>query len=195
MRRRASASRSSPRRCGGTRSWSARRGSRGASPLALALLMLALSAAPARPAERWEGLVGLDRVAVEATVSPLHPEVLVEDVRRRVEEAVRRGTPALAIDNAIAERLHLVVSVRAYSSADLRGYWLPLSQLYGIGPVRLVVERPVTVSGGPTPLTAQVWQAERQAAGPWHRSGTEILELTDQVVAAFVADYHRALGR
>jgi hypothetical protein len=145
--------------------------------------------------ERWYGVQGLARVAVEATVSPTHPDLAVEDVRRRVEETLRRSQFAPAVEAGSAERLHLIVGVRAYSSSDLRGYYLPLSQAYGIGPVRLVVERPAHVIGMAAPVVAQVWQAERQAKGPWRTSAAEILELTDEVVAAFLADYRRALGK
>jgi hypothetical protein len=40
-----------------------------------------------------------------------------------------------------------------------------------------------------------VWQAERQAKGPWRSSASEIAELTDELVAAFLVDYRRALGQ
>ena len=137
----------------------------------------------------------MTRVAVEVTLSPNHPNLAVDDVRRRVEDALRRSQLAPAVEAGSAERLHLIVGVRAYSSSDLRGYYLPLSQAYGIGPVRLVVERPAQVIGISEPVVAQVWQAERQAKGPWRTSATEILALTDEVVAAFLADYRRALGK
>ena len=41
----------------------------------------------------------------------------------------------------------------------------------------------------------QVWQAERQAKAVWRSWAAEILELTDEVVGAFLMDYRRALGR
>ena len=99
------------------------------------------------------------------------------------------------METACPERLHLTVGVRAYSSSELRGFYLPLSQSYGIGPVRLVLERPAQVVGLGAPIAAPVWQAERQAKSVWRNSATEILELTDEVVAAFLMDYRRALGR
>ena len=91
--------------------------------------------------------------------------------------------------------MHLTVGVRAYSSSELRGFYLPLSQAYGIGPVRLVLERPALVSGLGAPITVQVWQAERQAKSVWRNSAAEILDLTDGVFAAFLLDYRLATGR
>ena len=145
--------------------------------------------------ERWEGLQGVQRVAVDVTVSPNHPDLVVEEVRRRVEDGVRRGLPAPVVETASAERLHLTVGVRAYSSSELRGFYLPLSQAYGIGPVRLSLERPAQVSGLGAPIAVQVWQAERQAKSVWRNSAAEILDLTDELVAAFLMDYRRALGK
>jgi hypothetical protein len=169
----------------------------------LAALVAVQSAAPmllvlpslATGGERWEGLQGLPRLAVDVTVSPNHPDLVVEEMRRRVEDGVRRGQPAPIVDMASAERLHLTVGVRAYSSSELRGFYLPLSQAYGIGPVRLVLERPAQVSGLGAPIAVQVWQAERQAKAAWRNSATEILELTDEVIGAFLIDYQRAQGK
>ena len=163
-----------------------------ALPIALMLLL-----APGEPAaaERWEALQSLPRVAVEITFSPNHPDLTAEEMRRRVEEALRRAHPAPAVDPASADRLRLTISVRSYSTSDLRGFYLPLSQAYGIGPVHLSLERPAAISGLPTPVWATVWQAERQSKGPWRTSASEVLELADEVVASFLGDYRRALGQ
>ena len=149
----------------------------------------------ASAAERWEAIQALPRVAIEVTFSPNHPDLAPEDVRRRIEEALRRTQPAPAIDQASADRLHLTIGVRAYSSSDLRGFYLPLSQAYGIGPIRLAVERPAAISGLPSPVWATVWQTERQAKGPWRSSASEILELADEAIGSFLADYRRAVGQ
>ena len=45
------------------------------------------------------------------------------------------------------------------------------------------------------PVWATVWQTERQAKGPWRSSASEILELADEVVGSFLADYRRAVGQ
>ncbi len=159
------------------------------------LLLIAVGvASTAGGAERWDALQNLPRVAVEITVSPSHPDLAVEELRRRVEEALQRGQPAPAIEPASADRLHVTVAVRSYSSSELRGYYLPLSQEYGIGPVRLSVERVAVIPGLRTPIAASVWQSERQAKGTWRNSAAEILELIDEVVASFLADYRRATG-
>jgi hypothetical protein len=168
-----------------------------ASPLALpiALTLLLARGEPAPAAERWEALQSLPRVAVEITFSPNHPDLTPEEVRSRLEEALRRSPPAPAVDPASADRLRLAVSVRSYSTSDLRGFYLPLSQTYGIGPVHLSVERPAVISGLPTPVRATVWQAERQAKSRWRGSAAEILDLADELAASFLRDYRRALGQ
>jgi hypothetical protein len=165
----------------------------GASAAGVAALAVVAPASDA--AERWETIQALPRVAVEVTLSPNHPELLVEDLRRRVADALRRDPVAPAVETQSPERLHLIVAVRAYSSSELRGFYLPLSQSYGIGPVRLVLERPAQVPGLAAPIVVPVWQAERQAKGPWRTSAAQVLELTDEVVAAFLEDYRLAARR
>ncbi len=113
-------------------------------------------------------------------------------MRRRAEAALRERPPAPALDSASPDRLRLTVAVRPYGASELRGFWLPFSGTYGIGPVRLAVERLVAVPGLPLPVPAVVWQAERQAKGPWRKAATEIVTLLDDLVAAFLADYRRA---
>jgi hypothetical protein len=175
---------------------SVRRAARGATRrVAVLAAACALIATGAAGGERWDALRALPRVALEITLSPNHPDLSPEDVRKRIEDGLRHAQPAPAVDPGSSDRLHLVVSVRSYSSADLRGYYLPFSQAYGIGPVRLAVERVAVIPGLGTPMAAQVWQAERQAKGPWRASAAEVLELTDEVVASFLADYRRALGQ
>jgi hypothetical protein len=144
--------------------------------------------------ERWEGLQGVQRVTVDVSVSPNHPDLGVEQVRRRVEDEIRRSQPAPVVETG-GDRLHLMVRVRAYSTSELRGFYLPLSQAYGIGPVRLVLERQAQISGLAAPIAVQVWQAERQAKRVWRNSAAEIMELTDELVSAFLTDYRRAVER
>ncbi len=63
-------------------------------------------------------------------------------------------------------------------------------------PFRSIVRlMPAAIAGLQGPLWATVWQSERQAKGPMRRSADEILELVDEVVNAFLADYRRALGQ
>ena len=163
--------------------------------LSLVAMALAGPSSRATGGERWEGLQGLQRVAVDVTVSPNHPDLIVEEVRRRVEDGLRRAQPAPVVETGSADRLHLMVGVRAYSSPSFAASTCRCPQAYGIGPVRLVLERPAQVSGLGAPITVPVWQAERQAKAAWRNSAVEILELTDEVVAAFLLDYQRALGK
>ena len=163
--------------------------------LVVALLAFCALPSAALSAERWESLQALPRLALQVTVSPNHHDLSTEDIRRRLEEALHRVESAPSIDPASADRLHLVVAVRSYSSSELRGYYLPLSQAYGIGPVRLIVERPAQITGLAAPVPVLVWWTERQAKGPWKKSAAEIMELVDEVVTSFLADYRRALGQ
>ncbi|MGH7333699.1 MAG: hypothetical protein ACREKS_13345 [Candidatus Rokuibacteriota bacterium] len=156
-------------------------------PLVIAhLLALAIALGPASTspaADAPGGLVGLRRVGVLVDLEhPIDP-VSVEDLVARVEEAVRGAEPALAIHEAATDRVRLVVSVGPVSATTLRGFWLPLSGTYGIGSVRLAVERLVTVPGAPRPLAATVWQSERRVAGPWRTIGGETMQVVDELLA------------
>lgn len=164
----------------------------GRAAVAVALLLAGTSASAA---ERWEALAALPRVAVDVVTSPAHLDLGVDAVRARLEQALRRGQPAPVLDQRSAERLRLTVAVRQMSSDDLRGYHLPFSQLYGIGPVRLVLERPAAVAAMPRPVTAVVWQSERLAMAPMARSPGEILGFVDEMAAVFLEDYRRAHGQ
>jgi hypothetical protein len=136
----------------------------------------------------------MPRAALEISMDPDHPLVSVEDLERRVEDALRQNRPPLAFDPTSQDRLHITIAVRSYNASELRGFYLPFSGDYGIGPVRLSVERPATIRGLSAPVPAVVWQAFRQAKAPWHRSGREILALVDELVAELLEDYSRAAG-
>lgn len=180
------------RRRGSTRSGRVRLDAICASAALAALLMVS---APATAGERWEALVGLPRLGVDVVTSPAHLDLSIDAVRARLEQALRRTQPAPALDQRSAERLRLTVAVRQLSSDDLRGYHLPFSQYYGIGPVRLVVERPATVAALPGPVAAVVWQSERLATGPMARSAADVLGFVDEMAAVFLEDYRRASGQ
>jgi len=145
--------------------------------------------------EAARGLQGLRRVSVDIAFSPAHPGVPVEAVQARLEEILRAGQPAAPITDARStDRLRLAISVRNYTSSELRGFYLPFSGSYGIGAVRLALERSVTIPGVAGPVRGVVWQAERQAKGPWRTSATEILGLVEDLAEAFLDDYRRADG-
>jgi hypothetical protein len=150
-------------------------------------------------AAAWPGLKGLKRVAVEVVFTPDHPQLAPEVVEKRLEDILLASPNGPRPDAKSPDRLRLVVAVREVSANDLRGFYLPMSGTYGIGSVRLAVERQVVVMGeapragaGPqatgAPVPALVWQVERQARGPWRRSGAEIMALVDDLVATLVED-------
>jgi len=146
--------------------------------------------------EAVRGLQGLRRVGVDITFSPAHPGVPVEDVQGRMEEILRAALPqAPALDPRSVDRLRLTVAVRALSTSELRGFYLPFSGVYGVGVVRLAVERMVTLTGIVAPVRAVVWQAERATKAAWRGSADEILGIAEDLTEDFVEDYRRALGR
>lgn len=167
-----------------------------ASPALVALLSLGL--ALPRPGqavdEAVRGLQGLRRVALVISFSPAHPGVPAEDLERRLEEMLSATQPAPLLDPRSPDRLRLTVSVSGISTSDLRGFYLPLSGKYGIGQVRLSVERLASINGVGAPVRAVVWEAERQARGPWRSSATEIMAIADDLAEAFLDDYRRALS-
>ena len=160
-------------------------------PPLIAVLLLAAPAAAQAPAA---GLGALPRVALEAVVSPDHPGVAAEDLARRLETALRAGGPAPAVAPGSAGVLRLTVSVSRVSATELRGFYLPFSGWYGLGSVRLAVERTVTVQGVAGPVRAVVWQAERPVQTSWQRSGAAIVTLVEALAAGFLEDYRRAVG-
>jgi hypothetical protein len=170
----------------------------GGLEMAPALPLVAAGAATAAAAA-WPGLKGLKRVALEVVFTPDHPQLAPEVVEKRLEDALLANPNAPRPDANSTDRLRLVVAVREVSGSDLRGFYLPMSGTYGIGSVRLAVERQVLLAGEPTrpgappaavgpPIPALVWLVERQARGPWRRSGAEIMALIDDLVATFVED-------
>ena len=159
-------------------------------PLALALLLGMLAAGAARLDAAWPGLRGVKRVAIEVVFAPDHPQLAPEVVEKRLEDALLASPAAPKLDPRSTDRLRLVVAVRQVTSSDLRGYYLPWSGYYGVGMVRLAVERQMVVPGSPptAAVPAIVWQVDRQALGPWRRSRDEIMALIDDLVATLIED-------
>jgi len=156
--------------------------------VALAAALLAGGALPVEAQSR-AGLQGLRRVALEITMAPDHPLLDPGALEQRLEELLLTSAAAPKVDAESPDRLRLTVSVRPYSGSDLRGFYLPFSGTYGLGSVRLSVERPAMIAGLQGPVPAVVWQLERHARGPWHRSAAEIAGILDVLVAAFLEDY------
>src|SRR5438093_70145 len=163
-----------------------------ASALTLLLALVAglVRAAAAEPAH---ALVGLGPIGLDVELDPSQESLSAERLARRIHARLSEGAPALPLAPVGRDRLRLTVAVRPYGATTLRGFWLPFSGTYGIGPVRLSLERLTTVVGVPEPVRASVWPAERQAAGPWRESPAEILKLLDQTPAEFPDAYRRRL--
>jgi len=136
-------------------------------------------------------LAGLSKVGVDVELDPSQETLSTERLARRIVAHLSEGTPGLAFDPAARDRLRLAVAVRPYGATALRGFWLPFSGTYGIGPVRLSLERVVTITGVAEPVRASVWHTERLAAGPWSKSPGEILGLLDETVTIFLQAYQR----
>jgi hypothetical protein len=161
---------------------------------ALALSVALVLAAPLvgrAAAEPAAALVGLTTIGVDVELHPSQESLSPAQLAHRIETRLRAAAPALTIDPASPTRLRLTVLVRPYNATALRGFWLPFSGTYGVGPVRLSVERIAMVTGTSAPLLASVWHAERQAAGPWRESPAEIVKLLDQALSDFLDAYRR----
>jgi hypothetical protein len=156
-----------------------------------AALLLAAASVSLAAAEPARGLAGLTTIGVDVELDPSQESLSSEQLARRIDARLRAAAPALTLDPASLTRLRLSIVVRPYSATTLRGFWLPFSGTYGIGPVRLSVERTAMVTGMSTPLVVSVWHTERQAAGPWRESPAEIFKLLDEALSDFLDAYHR----
>lgn len=160
-----------------------------------ALLGVASTCAWAQDPAR--GLRGLARVALDISLAPDVVD-LRDEIEQRMEQVLREGPTAPALSRDGADKLRLVVTVRAVSASALRGFWLPLSGTYAIGYVRLEIERAVALPG-PTPssvpVPAIVWQADRLVSASWRRVEAEIGDAVDKLLGVFLEDYRRTRGR
>jgi len=161
-----------------------------ASTLTLLFLFVAGLVRPAA-AEPARALAGLGTIGVDVDLDPSQESLLAERLARRIRARLSEGALALTLDPVGRDRLRLTVAVRPYGATTLRGFWPPFSGTYGIGPVRLSLERLATVIGVPEPVRGSVWHAERHAAGPWRDSPVEILKLLDETLAEFLDAYRR----
>jgi hypothetical protein len=158
---------------------------------ALALLLAAACVNPAA-ADPVRALGGMARVGVDVRLDPVQTALSVEQLSRRVSTRLGELAPTLTVDPASRDRLDLDVAVRRHGASALRGFWLPFSGTYAIGPVRLRVERLVTVTGVPAAVPATVWHTERHAAGPWRSAPDDVLKLVDETLTEFVGAYRTA---
>ena len=133
-------------------------------------------------------LAALLLAALSLSVEIVHPlpTLTAADLSAHLASALRRAEPPLTIDQGLSDRLRVSVVVRPMSATTLRGFWLPFSGTYGIGVVRLGVERTVTLSGTAQAFPAPVWQTERIVGVAWRETDREIVRLVDEMVAEFV---------
>jgi hypothetical protein len=149
-----------------------------------AVLALATGAAGGAP----DVLEGLTRLAVAVRMEEAVDGVSDKALAARLLDVVPRLSPGLIVDDTSEDRLTLTVAVRPYSSSALRGFPLPFSGRYGIGTVRLALERRVRFAHDPgRTIAAVVWQSERRIATRW--------SLTGRAVSDAVGDLGAELGR
>jgi hypothetical protein len=141
-----------------------------------------MSAGPVVAAE-LAGLARLRQVSVHVDVDHPLAGMTVEDLSARLLEALARAGSSLSVADGAVDRIRLLVAVRPTSATELRGFWLPFSGTYGVGAVRLAVERVVTLPGTTRAFPAVVWQTERVVGAPWHLTDREIVRLLDEMVA------------
>jgi hypothetical protein len=117
------------------------------------------------------------RLAVSVDLEHPVDGASADELGRRLAAFLAELRPPIAVDPASPDRLRLTGAVRPYSSSALRGYALPFSGTYGIGPVRLALERIVHLPGRPSPpLSAIVWQREQMVATRWPATGPAIID-------------------
>ena len=131
-------------------------------------------------------MAGERRVQLDVEIVHPLPDTAAADLSTRLVAALCGGNATATIRSDVADRLRLTVSVHPVSATTLRGFWLPFSGMYGIGTLRLGVERMVTVPGVPRPVPALVWHAERPVSGPWRTTGQQIVRLLDEMAAELV---------
>jgi hypothetical protein len=117
-----------------------------------------------------------------------------DDLARHVVSLLSQADPPLTIQDGLADRIRLTISVRPMSATELRGFWLPFSGTYGIGAVRLGLERMVDVPGEPRPVPGLVWQTERTVGSAWHVTERQIVQLVEEMVAELLEARRRASG-
>jgi hypothetical protein len=150
------------------------------------------AAAPGVAQERWEGLRGVREVALETALLDAPGRLTDEALRGRVQGMMAQRRPGPWPRPGAADRLRVSVGVRRVGASELRGFWLPFSGAYGVGAVRLALERRVTLAGLASPVPGVVWQLERQVAGPWAQAEARVVEALEALVMAFLADCRRA---
>jgi hypothetical protein len=128
----------------------------------------------------------LRQVTLGVEITHPLPAMTAGDLTTHLGRALQAADPAITLHEHAVDRVRLAVSVQPTTATTLRGFWLPFSGTYGIGTLRLTVERMVTVPGVPRPVPAILWQAERPVGGPWSTTERQIVRLLHEMVAGLV---------
>jgi hypothetical protein len=172
----------------------ARYSRRVAAALGASLAALVTMAAGPAPADELASLARLRQVSLSVQVAHPLPTMTAGDLNAHVVSVLRTADPPLTIHDGLADRIRLTISVRPMSATELRGFWLLFSGIYGIGAVRLGVERMVDVPGEQRPFPALVWQTERIVGSAWQVTDRQIVRLVDEMVAELLEARHRRTG-
>jgi hypothetical protein len=165
-----------------------------AAALAALLVALVMMAASPTSADERGSLAALRQVSLSVEVAHPLRTTRAGDLTVHLARVLRTANPPLTVHDGLADRIRLTISVRPMSATELRGFWLPFSGIYGIGTVRLGVERSVDVPGEPHPLPVVVWRTERIVGSAWQVTDRQVLRLVDEMVAELLEARHRRTG-
>lgn len=141
------------------------------------------------------GLAALHHVRLDVHLAHPLETMRAPDLAAHLAGALLRAEPPLTVQDGAADRIRLTVSVRPVNATVLRGFWLPFSGTYGVGTLRLGVERMVTLSGVPRTFPGLVWLTDRNVAVSWRTTDGEITRLLDEMVAELLEARRRSHGR
>lgn len=147
---------------------------------ALLAALVVIGVGPVTADER-ASLIGLRHVSLRVEIAHPLPAMTADDLTAHLVVALREADRPLTIQDGVADRIRLTVSVRPMNATTLRGFWLPFSGTYGIGTLRLAVERMVRLPGVPRPDPGIMWQAERTVGGSWRMTDRQIVRLLDEM--------------
>jgi hypothetical protein len=142
--------------------------------------------AGAATASERASLIPFRQVSLSVEIVYPLPTMTAEALTAHLVTALRESEPSLITREGLPDRIRVIVSVRPMSATILRGYWLPFSGTYGIGAVRLAVERLVNLPGASRPFPALVWHTERIVGSSWQVTDREIARLVDEMISEMV---------
>jgi hypothetical protein len=162
--------------------------------LAAALVVAGLAFGEQVVGDERAALAMLDHVRLAVDVAHPLSKLTAPELTPHLAEALRRAQPPLSVEDGASDRIRLVVAVRSTSATALRGFWLPFSGTYGIGTLRLDVERLVTLPGVVRAFPARVWGTQRDVAVRWEATDEAVTRLLDEMVLELLDARRRAHG-